>query len=367
MKIDNGKVSASQFMFTVACFIQASTLLTAFFISVTKQDSWIVSIFGFLVGMIFLWLYTTLMKNFPNKNLVEINDLVFGSVVGKIFSLVYIYFFLTLSALNLKDLGDFVGMAIMPNTPTIVILVSFMCICAWAVRGGIEVVTRYSLFFTFIASFIMIVTFFLAFNDIDFNNFLPMFNQPVMKYVQGTHIIATIPFGEIVVFLMVTPNIEIPSNKLGKYFTLGFAVGGTSLTLIVLRDIAVLGNIITLFTFPSFETLRMIRLSRALGRMEVLFAVILIILLFFKISFLYYVSVLAISQIFKLNSYKNIVLGVGVIIVIYSFNLYYSMVQHMEHGSIITPFQWLIYEFLLPLITLIVAKIRNVSSSEERN
>ena len=57
MKIDNGKVSASQFMFTVACFIQASTLLTAFFISVTKQDSWIVSIFGFLVGMIFMILF----------------------------------------------------------------------------------------------------------------------------------------------------------------------------------------------------------------------------------------------------------------------------------------------------------------------
>lgn len=137
-----------------------------------------------------------------------------------------------------------------------------------------------------------------------------------MKYLQGTHIISTIPFGEIVVFLMVTPNIKIPKNKIGKYFTLGFAIGGISLILIVLRDIAVLGNTITLFTFPSFETLRMIRLSNTLGRMEVLFAVILIILMFFKISFLYYVSVLAISQIFKLNSHKNIVIGVGIIIII---------------------------------------------------
>ena len=367
MKIDNRKISASQFMFTVACFIQASSLLTAFFMSVTKQDSWIVSIIGFFIGMIFLWIYTALMKRFPNKNLVEINDLVLGPVIGKIFSCMYIYFFLTLSALNLKDMGDFVGMAIMPNTPTIVILALFMYICAWAVRSGIEIVTRYSLLFTLTASLIIIATFFIAYNQIDLNNFLPIFNQPFIKYVQGTHIISTIPFGEVVVFLMITPNIEIPINKIRKYFILGFAIGGISLILIVLRDIAVLGNVITLFTFPSFETLRMMRLSGTLGRMEVLFAVILITLMFFKISFLYYVSVLAISQIFELNSYKNLVVGVGTIIVIYSFNLYYSMIQHMEYGSNITPFQWLIYEFLLPLITLIVAKARKLSSSEEGN
>ncbi|MCR1897512.1 endospore germination permease [Irregularibacter muris] len=371
MRIDKGGISTFQFMFSIACFILASSLLTAFITSITKQDSWIVVIFGFLVGLLFIWIYMALMKNFPNKNLVEINDLVYGPMVGKIFSCIYVYFFLTLSSLNLKDLGDFIGAAIMPDTPTIVILISFMYICAWAVKSGIQVVTRYSMFFTLIALSIIIITIFLTLNHMDFNNFLPIFRQPTVKYVQGTHIITVIPFGELVVFLMITPNIKIPNKGIKKYFILGFLIGGIGMILVVLRDIAVLGNTITLFSLPSFETLRLTSVSATLSRMEVLFAVILIILYFFKICFLYYVTVLAISQIFKLDSYKNLVIGVGVIIIIYSFNVYSSIIQHIEYGSNITPFQWLIYEFLLPLITLIVAKIRKLPEelplSQEEN
>ena len=367
MSIDNGSISASQFMFSVACFIHASSLLTAFFTSITKQGSWIVVIIGFLIGMIFLLVYTALMRKFPNKNLVEINDLVFGPVVGKIFSFIYVYFFMSLSSLNLKDLGDFVGMTIMPNTPTIVILIFFMYVCAWAVRSGIEVVARYSMVFTLTSLVIIIVTIFLTVNQMDFNNFFPIFSQPVIKYVQGSHIVSTIPFGEVVVFLMVTPNIKIPSNEIRKYFALGFSLGGIGLILIMLRDIAVLGNTITLFSLPSYETLRMISISTALSRTEILFAVALIILFFFKVSFLYYVTVLAISQIFKLDSYKNLVIGVGAIIIIYSFSVYSSVIQRLEYGSSITTFQWLIYEILLPTITLIVAKIRKFPLSQEEN
>lgn len=360
MRIDKGGISTFQFMFSISCYILASSLLTAFTTSIVEQDSWIVVIFGVIVGLLFIWIYMTLMKNFPNKNLVEINDLVYGPVIGKIFSCIYVFFFLTLSSLTLKDLGDFIGAAIMPDTPTIVIFISFMLICAWAVKGGIQVVTRYSLFFTLAALLIAIATIFLTFNHMNFNNFLPIFNQPIIKYVQGTHIITVIPFGELVVFLMIAPNIERANKGIKKYFILGFLIGGMGMILVVLRDIAVLGNTITLFSLPSFETLRLTSISTTLSRMEVLFAVILIILYFFKMCFLYYVTVLAISQIFKLDSYKNLVVGVGVIMTIYSFNLYSSIIQHIEYGSNITPFQWFIYEFLLPSITLIVAKIRKV-------
>ena len=117
MQIDKGKISGIQFMFTVACFIQSSSLLTSFFTSITKQDSWIVVILGFVMSIPSLLIYTYIMKIFPDKNLMEINNIVFGPIIGKVVSVLYLWFFLTLSALNTKDLGDFVQKTTMQNTP----------------------------------------------------------------------------------------------------------------------------------------------------------------------------------------------------------------------------------------------------------
>ena len=360
MKIDKGKISGIQFMFTVACFLQSSSLLTSFFTSITKQDSWIVTILGFIVSIPSLLIYTYIMKTFPDKNLVEVNDIVFGPIIGKLFSIVYLWFFMTLSSLNIKDLGDFVHKTTMQKTPAIIILGIFMLLCAWAVRNGIEVITRYSMFFTLIAIFIVISTSFLTINQMKIDNFLPMLNQPTMIYIQGAHIISTIPFGEVMVFLMIHPNLEIEPKQRRKYYTYGFIIGGLTLLTIVIRDTAVLGNTIKIFALPPFETLRLISIYSGLSRIEVLFAVSLIMLMFFKICILYYVTVMSIAYIFNLKSFKSLVISVGIIIIMYSFSIYPSIIVHMNSASRTAPFQWFMFETILPFITIIVAKIRKL-------
>ncbi|WP_353094337.1 endospore germination permease [Tissierella praeacuta] len=365
MKIDKGKIPGVQFMFTVACFIQSSSLLTSFFTSITKQDSWIVIIIGFIISMFPILIYTYIMRTFPDKNLIEINDVVFGPVIGKLFSVLYLWFFITLSSLNTKDLGDFVQRTTMRKTPSIIILGIFILLCAWAVRNGIEVVTRYSMLFTFIAILIVLSTSFFTMNQMKIDNFLPILSQPTMVYVQGTHIISTIPFGEIVVFLMINSNLDIEPEKRRKYFIYGFIIGGLALLIIILRDTAVLGNTIKIFALPPFETLRLIRIYSALSRVEVLFAISLIMLMFFKICILYYVTVMSIAYIFKLKSFRSLVTSIGVIIVIYSFNIYPSIIEHINSASRTAPFQWFLFETILPLITMIVAKIRKLPKLEK--
>lgn len=345
-------------MFIVACFIQSSSLLTSFFVSITKQDSWMVVILGFLVSIPSLIIYTYIMKVFPNKNLIEINRTVFGAVIGNMISILYIWFFLTLASLNTKDLGDFVQRTIMKNTPSILIISIFLLLCAWAVRAGIKVVTRYSMFFTLITLFIVVVTIFFISNQIKVDNLLPAFQLPTKAYVQGTHIISTIPFGEIVVFLMLNPNLDIKPREKRKYFFYGFLISGVTLLIIVLRDITVLGNTIEIFALPSFETFRLISIDYTISRVEVLLAVSLIVLLFFKISILYYVTVISIAYLFRLQSFKNLVMSVGVIIVIYSFNLYPSLTEHIKSGTNVVPFEWIVFETIIPFVIAIVIKIK---------
>ena len=364
MKIETEKIVPMQFLFSIACFIHASSLLSSFFAAITGRDSWLVVLIAFVLSLPILWVYIRLIEDFPGKNLLEMFDLVYGPIAGKIISAIYLWFFLTLASLNLRDLGDFVKQTIMVRTPTVVLFGACAIVCALAIRGGLQVVTRYSATFTVISVFIVILATFFTMGLMKAENFLPMFDLPLKNYVQGTNIVLTIPFGELVVFLMISSNVSGPVKKVKKYLFGGFVLGGLVMLIVVARDTAVLGNIMSFFALPAFETLRMVTLSQALSRMEILFAFILIILLFFKISLLYYISVLSTAQLFKFKSYQPLVLIFGVFITAYAFALYPTTTEHIASGQETVPLIWIPLEFLIPLVTLIVGKIRKFPREE---
>lgn len=365
MKTQKASITPLQFMFSITCFLRSSSLLSSFFAPISKTDSWLVVLIASVVCLPFLWAFIMLMKAFPGKNLIEINDAVFGRIAGKIISAIYLWFFLTLTSLNLRDLGGFVGKSIMLKTPQIVIITVFILLCAWAVSLGLDIVTRYSVVFVILSSIILVVTIAATSNHMRLSNFLPILRQPMKNIIQSTNIVSTIPFGELVIFLMIMPQVNIKPKKLGRYFLPGFFLGAFLITLVVARDIAILGNTITIFAQPSFETLRMVSFFEVLTHMEILFAILLIILFFFKISLLFYVSMLAMSYLFRLDSYKPLILPSAAIIVVYSLIIFKSITKHLEVGRETAPFMWFIFEFLLPLLTLIIAYIRKLPQKEK--
>jgi len=365
MRIDKGQISGTRFMFTIAFFLQSSALLTSFLSGVTKHDSWLAVVFGMVICTPLIWLYRTLMVMFPEKNLIQILDEVYGPVVGKIFGIGYVWFFITLTSLNLTDLGDFAKITMMRDTPHAVLTLLCMLAAVWAVRHGIKVVTRYGALFTFIDFAIVGISVVLLINQIDFRNLLPMLDLPAMKYVQSTHIIATIPLGELVIFLMITPNVKLSRREVTKYWFLGVGMGMLTVLVVLLRDITVLGNTLHLFTLPGLVTLRLVNLGEALSRIEILFAVALIMLLFFKITFLCYVSVIAIAQILKVKEYPRLALALGALIVTYGITLYPNPMQHAAAARQIQPIVWTLFEILLPLLTFIIAKVRKLPKVPE--
>ena len=365
MRIDKGLISGTQFMFSVACFIQASALLTTFISAVTLQDSWLVLLFGAALCLPLIWLYRTLMVMFPEQNLLQILSEVYGPVMGKIIGVAYIWFFFTLASLNLTDLGNFTKLTIMPETPNVVLILICVLVSAFAVRNGIKLVTKYSTLFAVITFILLGIGATLMFNQIKLENFLPMFDQPVGKYVQGIHIISTIPFGELVVFLMIHPYVKLSHRDATKYLFSGFGLGVITILIVLLLNIGVLGNLLDMFTLPTLVMLRLVNLGMALSRMEIIFAVILVMLLFFKVTFLYYVSVLATAQFFKAKAYPQLALAAGALTIAYGLTLYPSLVEHAASAQEITPFLWTPFEILMPLLTFFIAKLRKLPKASK--
>lgn len=364
MNNNAGKISASQYMLSVACFLQASTLLTSFFIPITKQDSWFAVCLGFIFCLPLIWIYTRLIRRFPGLTLFQIHDKVYGPVIGTLVSVLYLGFFVTLATLNLRDVGNFLRITVLTETPNPVLLTSFIIVCAYAVRHGLKVVTRYSSLFVLVALVILITSTIFTIDLMKLENFQPMFDQPFSSYVHGTNILLTIPFGEIVVFLMITPDVNKPKRGLGKYLLGGLALGAATMLVVIFRDTAVLGNTMGLFALPSFETLRMVSVSQAISRIEILFAIALVVLLFLKVSFLYYVSAIGTSHLLRFKSFRPLVLTVGAFITTYALFIYTSSLEHATTARETAGILWLPYDVILPLLTLTVAYIRNLPRKE---
>jgi len=365
MKPESFRMTPAQYLFTIACFIQSSALLTSFLVSVTAQDSWLIPITGYLACVPFVLVYAALMKRFPGKNLIQINEIVFGRVFGLIISGMYLWFFLTLTSLNLTDLSNFVRSSMLPQTPGIVMFVIFMLLCAWGVRYGLSCVVRYNVAFSVTAILITAASILFTASHMHLTNFLPLFQKPVLTYVNATHVMATIPLGETVVFLMLSPNVQLPVKKMGKYFLGGLALGGGMMLATVLRDTAVLGKAMNLFSIPSLEVYRMVHLTESMGRVEILFSIALIILLFSKVMLLYYAATLAFGQMLSMSSHRPIVLAVGALITVYAQVVNRSSLTHLALGTESAPVFWTLFELLLPLATLIVAALRHVRCQEE--
>ncbi len=363
MQIEKGQISSSQLVLLIVGFIQGSTLTVTFSYGVTRHDTWLVVLTGLAISIPFALVYIALVQKFPGKNLVQINDLIYGPYLGKLFSAFYLLFFLSLSAANLRYLGDFILTYVLPETPMIAVLIMFTFVCSWAVRSGIEVIARCNIIFVVVTTVIVGSTFVLLLQDMKLTNFLPVFVTPLKDFIHGTHVMAAIPFGETAVFLMVMPYLNKIKHAKSS-FMLGLLIGAITLLTVTFRDIAVLGNTITIISQPSFEAVRLINIAKIITRLEIFVAVVLLVTFFIKISLFYYATLLGTAHLFSLRSYGPLILPMGILIISFTILIADSTMEQVSSASNIWPFYTIPGEFLLPSLTLLVAKIRGLPENQ---
>ena len=363
MSIEKGKISSQQLLFLIAGFVQGSVLLIDFTVGITEHQTWMVILGGLVITSPFIFSYVVLAKRFPGMNLVQINDIVYGRFLGKVVSIYYIFFFLMTLSFNIRDVGELYITFLMPDTSFIFLLAVFTAACAYAVAKGIEVLAKVSHLFVATGLFIIISTFILLVDQMDFSNFLPFFELPFIRIFQGIHIVSTIPFGEALVFLMIMGCLNKTEHAVKNTF-IGLLIGAISLLIVAVRNTAVLGRTQTIWTSTSFQSIRLIDIGTVLTRMDFFIGIAQTVLIFFKCSIFFYALVVAISQLFGLKSYLPLVLPVAGIEVIIAATVFQSPIDH----AMITQNAGIIYSaplvFVIPPLSLLIAKIRGLPKFE---
>lgn len=364
MKLESGSISERALLFSVFCFMQGTMLRSAFIVAVTKNDSWSMAITGLLCALLLTAIYAALLRRFQQKNLFEINELVFGPVVGKAFSVLYLFFFLSLVALNTHDIGDFVVGNMMQETPLAAIILLFLLVCVYAIRKGIANVARLSTVMCLIAVGAVLINTTLMLKDFQLGFLKPLFQLPMEKYIQGTVTVAALPMGEILAFTMITPMLG-KNKKAGKMMAYGLVLSAVFLGIGLLREIVVLGPMVSIVRLPSYESVRYVNLAGILTRMESIYAVILISLYVFKVSILLYASVLGLAQLLNFKSYQPLTLVCGAFVFFYSLVIYKSVMEHADWGATVAPIFSLTFELVLPSAALAVMSIKKIIKPRE--
>lgn len=358
--LEKGKISGTELVYLLISFLIGSSIII-FPGRGAQQNAWIAILIGAAVGVLLVLIFTALARRFPGKTIVEILETVFGPYLGKAFAVSFIWYSFHLGTLVIRDFTDFFTTVVMPETPDIVFAILLVAVSAFAVGNGLEVIARCSLLLLPLTIGLILTTFLLQLNQLDFKNFLPILETPWLQLFQSVHAIAAFPFGEAVIFLMILPFLSQPRTGRGRMMV-GTILAACFIDLVALGSIGALGATRSIATYPSLEAVKLINVPFLNIRLEIIVVVNFLTMGFLKIAALHYSTVLGLGQIFRFHSMRPLIVPVGIWLVLVSLINYSSSIENYEFVEVAYPIYALPFQLVIPLVTLLVALIRKLPS-----
>jgi spore germination protein KB len=363
MNLENGQINGRQLIFLIMGYILGSSVILPPGTE-AGNSSWLAIFCGAGEGLIIAFIFTVLARRFPNQTAVQFNSIIYGPYLGSIVSVAFLWYIFNLGSIVTRNFTDFIGTVFMPETPTLIVGIAMIFAAAFAVYQGVEVIALSSVILVPLTVVFFLISYMLQINTFDLQNLLPFLDVPMEKFLGAAHGAATFPFAEIVVFLMIFPYLN-PSKLSPMVEIAGISFSALVLSLSAVRTIAVLGNTAAIFTYPSFEALKLLNLPFFNARMEIIVGINFMTMGFLKITILYYGTVLGIAQLFGLRRYQILIIPVGILMLIFSMLNFNNIVENMEYARITYPIYALLFQVWFPLITLGIAMIRRQGGAKE--
>lgn len=138
----------------------------------------------------------------------------------------------------------------------------------------------------------------------------------------------------------------------------GVIIAGVIIIGVSVRNLLVLGpEILSSLYFPSFVAVSRINIGDFLTRIEGSAAIVFVTSLFIKASLCLYVTCQGIARVFKLQSYRSVVLQMGLIMVYMSDFIYKDITQMQDFAYHIYKVYALPFEVFIPLLLWAMAEI----------
>ncbi|AAY60295.1 endospore germination permease (plasmid) [Bacillus cereus] len=355
------KIGVMQLFYIMMAFEVGSTVIYGLGAE-AKQDAWVAILIGMFCGLVLMWIYTKLFEYYVGDTLTQMIPKIVGKFVGYPLIVIYILYFVYIAARVLRDFGELITGTFLPKTPLIIVMGCLMVVIVYCLSGGIEVFGRMGeVFFPFLF-LIAVVTWSIVYSSqiVDLERLTPVLEEGVGTVWKAVFpLTITFPFGELVLFMMFWPALQ-DSRKVKKLGLMVVLVAGILLTINMVNIISVIGpDWITTRTYPLLTVVRMASIGNLIERIDAVVIIAMIVGGFFKVGSFLYGAAIGTAQLFKLKSYRSMVIVFGTIIVLLSIMIATTYMEHEEIGLKKVPiFLHIPLQIVIPVILLVIAIIR---------
>ncbi|WP_010244520.1 GerAB/ArcD/ProY family transporter [Acetivibrio cellulolyticus] len=322
-----------------------------------KNDAWISTIVSLFMFIPMLLIFSRVLSLYQGKDLFDILVIIFGKVVGRVFSVIYIWYAFHLGALVLRNFGEFINTIAMPETPMFVPLLCMGVTCIIAVRLGIEVLGRTTTYFLPIVFFIVVVVQILGLPEIHMSYLKPILGKGIAPVLKGGFSTFSFPFAETVLFIGIFSALKTKKSPI-KVYLWGILISSFIITMITIRNITVLGNMLGSFYFPSYETVSQTSIGDFIQRIEVTVSIVFVFGVLIKSSICLLVACKGIGKFFKLNDYRSIVIQTGLLMIYFSYTAYDNIMEMKYWAFKVYQYYAFPMQVILPIIIWIFAEIK---------
>ncbi|WP_026572945.1 GerAB/ArcD/ProY family transporter [Bacillus sp. UNC438CL73TsuS30] len=356
--VEKGRISSLQMALIMYATVVATAILYIPYITAqhAKRDLWLSPIWGSVSGFLIVYIILKLYKLYPKKTLIEYSELILGRILGKFIGFIYLFFLLHDTAIAFREYGEFIGSAFLHKTPMVIVTASIALSCAIAVHGGIEVIGRCAMIFMPIVLVLYILIYVFLIPDLNFKNLFPIMQDgwiPSLKGSLAPH--AWLSQFSLLSFLLPFLTNQKSARKWGLFSVLACVV---TMVFINLGNLFLFGEIITNIQFPVFEAARFISIGSFFEHIESIVIAVWVLGGFVQLSSFFYMLVLGTVQWLKLPSYKQMVLPIGILIILFSVWSIPSFQMMIQGMNTTVPFYFLTVQLFIPILLLCVAFIR---------
>ncbi|HEX9061261.1 MAG TPA: endospore germination permease [Clostridia bacterium] len=350
------KITNKECICALTLFIMGSTLIIGIG-GAAQNDAWLAGIAGILMSLPMILIYSRIQSIFLGKDLFEILEYVFGNFFGKIIALIYIWYAFHLGAMVIRNLGEFINTVTMPETPILFPMLCMGLCCIVMVRLGVEEIGRFSAYLLPLLISIIGIVQLLALTEFHWNYLKPILGNGIKPVIEGGFSAFSFPFAETVLFLGVMFSLKTKKSPYKVYF-FSIIFSGTLIIILTIRNIAILGKMLSMLYFPSHIAVSRINIMDFLQRIEVTVAVVFVIGAFVKSSVCLFVASKGIARVLKLNDYRSIVIQLGLLMIYFSYTVYDNIMEMRYWAFKVYQYYAFPMQVILPIIIWIFSEIK---------
>ena len=287
---------------------------------------WLTHVFSAIAAVAFTFVYMLLGKLYTNRNMSDINKLAFGKIAGNAVTLLLSVFFLAVCIFFMFSLIHYWISLNMSQTPVIVYALLIALLCFFAGCLGFEAIARSCTIILFVMVATVVINASFLVPKMEAVRLLPLWQFDHEMMLKNLMIFfpffAVIPcFGFIF-----ADAVDISERKNHRSFLKAAIISSCFYISVSLFNVMVLGDSISIFTYPTIQALSMIELSSTFARIELFGILGLLSVSTMFLILAYYGVAKNIAIVFNARSHR---LPLAVILLISVIGIYFIFKQNV--------------------------------------